>query len=363
MVSVPAYFLTEVVQETGKTSEKKEKEELGDKAPPKQVPKTIESMRVFEETMVDPGDREVQHDEDHDEMAPYFKREVAPKVLITHSNRTVWRIRKFLRELRSTIPSSKVFRRKNIRLKRVIQQAISKDYTHVIVLHHDKTVPNGLIISQLPNGPTAHFRISNVRIRKEIKRCGLHTYHKPEVVLNNFGTRLGHRVGRLFATMFEQDPEFVGRQVVTFHNQRDYIFFRRHRYVFKKNMRVALQELGPRFTLKLRSLQKGTFDTKYGEYEFVHKKSVSRVHDGCIPGTKGFIPGTEGCIPGTKGFIPGTKDFIPGSEGCIHGTGCILVQKGISLKEECILDRNIYLWYRRYCVVLLDKDVQSTVFV
>ncbi|XP_071849938.1 ribosome production factor 1-like [Apostichopus japonicus] len=255
-----------------KLRKKKEKEELGDKAPPKQVPKTIESMRVFEETMVDPGDREVQHDEDHDEMAPYFKREVAPKVLITHSNRTVWRIRKFLRELRSTIPSSKVFRRKNIRLKRVIQQAISKDYTHVIVLHHDKTVPNGLIISQLPNGPTAHFRISNVRIRKEIKRCGLHTYHKPEVVLNNFGTRLGHRVGRLFATMFEQDPEFVGRQVVTFHNQRDYIFFRRHRYVFKKNMRVALQELGPRFTLKLRSLQKGTFDTKYGEYEFVHKR-------------------------------------------------------------------------------------------
>ncbi|XP_020254580.1 ribosome production factor 1-like isoform X2 [Asparagus officinalis] len=31
------------------------------------------------------------------------------------------------------------------------------------------------------------------------------------------------------------------------------------------------EECGPRFTLKLRSLQHGTFDTKGGEYEWVHK--------------------------------------------------------------------------------------------
>lgn len=31
------------------------------------------------------------------------------------------------------------------------------------------------------------------------------------------------------------------------------------------------QECGPRFTLKLISLQHGTFDTKGGEYEWVHK--------------------------------------------------------------------------------------------
>lgn len=32
-----------------------------------------------------------------------------------------------------------------------------------------------------------------------------------------------------------------------------------------------MQECGPRFTLKLTSLQHGTFDTKGGEYEWVHK--------------------------------------------------------------------------------------------
>ncbi|PIO15663.1 hypothetical protein AB205_0144150 [Aquarana catesbeiana] len=98
------------------------------------------------------------------------------------------------------------------------------------------------------------------------------TEHKPEVILNNFTTRLGHSIGRMFASLFPHDPHFVGRQVATFHNQRDYIFFRYHRYLFKSEKKVGIQELGPRFTLKLRSLQKGTFDSKYGEYEWVHKR-------------------------------------------------------------------------------------------
>ncbi|KAF7243365.1 Ribosome production factor 1 [Varanus komodoensis] len=131
---------------------------------------------------------------------------------------------------------------------------------------------DGLVISHLPEGPTAHFRMSSVRLRKEIKRKGKDpTKHQPEVILNNFTTRLGHSIGRMFASLFPHDPQFIGRQVATFHNQRDYIFFRFHRYIFKNEKRVAIQELGPRFTLKLRSLQKGTFDSKFGEYEWIHK--------------------------------------------------------------------------------------------
>ncbi|KAJ7223767.1 hypothetical protein C8J57DRAFT_1391249 [Mycena rebaudengoi] len=55
----------------------------------------------------------------------------------------------------------------------------------------------------------------------------------------------GTAVGRMFQTLFPPLPEFQGRQVVTLHNQRDFLFFRRHR------------EIGPRFTLKLRSMRKG----------------------------------------------------------------------------------------------------------
>jgi hypothetical protein len=33
-------------------------------------------------------------------------------------------------------------------------------------------------------------------------------------------------MGRMFASLFSQDPNFRGRRAVTFHNQRDFIFFR-----------------------------------------------------------------------------------------------------------------------------------------
>ena len=45
------------------------------------------------------------------------------------------------------------------------------------------------------------------------------------------------------------------------------------RYVFKNAKRVNLQELGPRFTLKLKWLQKGTFDRK-GEHEWMFKPEM-----------------------------------------------------------------------------------------
>lgn len=101
------------------------------------------------------------------------------------------------------------------------------------------------------------------------------TGHYPELVLNNFVTRLGHTVGRMFQTLFPPMPEFQGRQVVTLHNQRDFLFLRRHRqvwcslpstgahhvhirrYAFRSEEKVALQEIGPRFTLKMKWLKNG----------------------------------------------------------------------------------------------------------
>uniref|UniRef100_A0A6N2MZJ6 Brix domain-containing protein n=1 Tax=Salix viminalis TaxID=40686 RepID=A0A6N2MZJ6_SALVM len=157
---------------------------------------------------------------------------------------------------------------------------------------------DALLIIGLPDGPTAHFKLSRLVLRKDIKNHGNPTSHEPELVLTNFTTHLGHRIGRLIQSLFPQEPNFRGRRVVTFHNQRDYIFFRHHRYIFEtkeskqgdskgKNREVGkgekntqqkviarLQECGPRFTLKLRSLQHETFDTKGGEYEWVHKPEM-----------------------------------------------------------------------------------------
>lgn len=225
-----------------------------------------------DETIVDPNDEEVAYEEATDEFASYFNRQTSPKILITTSDRPHGRTVRLCEQLSTVIPNSHVYYRGGLALKKIIPQCISRDFTDLIVINEDRKTANGLILSHLPNGPTAHFKMSSVRLCKEIKRRGKDpTEHKPEIILNNFTTRLGHSIGGMFASLFPHDPQFIGRQVATFHNQRDYIFFRFHRYIFKSEKKVGIQELGPRFTLKLRSLQKGTFDSKYGEYEWVHK--------------------------------------------------------------------------------------------
>ena len=100
----------------------------------------------------------------------------------------------------------------------------------------------------------------------------------PELVLSNFSTPLGLSTGRLLQSIFPPLPQIVGRQVVAIHNQRDFIFFRRFRYMFAlreteesrkaaktqgrdEDLRTRMQEIGPRFTLKLRWLKRGALGT------------------------------------------------------------------------------------------------------
>jgi len=162
-------------------------------------------------------------------------------------------------------------------LREISSFAINRSYTAVVVLKEDQKKPTGLSIVHLPSGPTLHFSIANWVEGKKLPGHGNPTNHYPELILNNFRTPLGLLAARLFLTLFPPQPEFQGRQVVTLHNQRDYIFVRRHRYVFRdkrsteksvvgsdgkevrgvENIRAGLQELGPRFTLKLRRVDKG----------------------------------------------------------------------------------------------------------
>ncbi|KAJ3300284.1 Ribosome production factor 1 [Borealophlyctis nickersoniae] len=233
-------------------------------------PKTLETLREFDETVVG-EDVEVFADEETDEFAEYFKG-LPPKILVTTSRRASAKVYEFAEEFVSIFPDAHFVKRgPQFEIKKIVELAVKREYTDLIVINEDKKQPNALTLIHLPNGPTAHFKLSSIKLNKEISGHGKVAAHKPELILNNFNTRLGHTVGRMFASLFPHVPEFKGRQVATLHNQRDFIFFRQHRYVFRNGERCDLQELGPRFTLKLRSLQKGTFDTKYGEYEWVHK--------------------------------------------------------------------------------------------
>lgn len=253
----------------------KEAEALGDKAPPKQIPNTIENMRVPDETTVQANDAEVIGDEKDDEFAPFFTGQMKPKIMITTRPKCSRKLYPFIGDLMQMIPNSFYYPRKQQLVGEMVKDAVSKEFTHLVVLSEKAKVCNGLLVMILPDGPTAYFKLSSFQAGSTIEGHGRPTSHIPELILNNFGTRLGRRVGRFFGSLFPHEPEFEGRQVVTFHNQRDFIFVRHHRYVYKKEgsnrTRARLQELGPRFTLKLKWLQHGIFDSEFGEYEWYHK--------------------------------------------------------------------------------------------
>ncbi|KAI9886523.1 MAG: hypothetical protein M1823_001704 [Watsoniomyces obsoletus] len=165
----------------------------------------------------------------------------------------------------------------NFSVREISKFASNRNYTLLVLLKEDQKRLTGLSLVHLPEGPTFHFSISNWVEGKKLPGHGNPTNHIPELILNNFRTPLGLLTAHLFRSIFPTQPELQGRQVVTLHNQRDYIFVRRHRYVFRdkrpteksvvgpdgkevkgvEEIRAGLQELGPRFTMKLRRIDKG----------------------------------------------------------------------------------------------------------
>lgn len=251
--------------------------------------RTVENSRIEDPTAIGPeGDPEIDREEASDEFASHFHRQRQPKLLITSSFKPGSRVKQLILEMLDVFPIAIYYSRKDYGLKKIVEYAIAEGFTDLVVFNQDRKEVNGMLVCHLPYGPTAQFRLRNLKLRKELVNCGEPTMHKPELVLNNFGSRLGRRIARFFVSLFPQDPQFRGRQVATFHNQRDYIFFRHHRYVFEekekedrtgrvtRKLKTRLQELGPRFTLKLLSLQKGTFDSKYGDYEWTPKRDMRK---------------------------------------------------------------------------------------
>jgi ribosome production factor 1 len=265
----------------------------GAKAPPAKVAKTLDNMREADETTVQADDVEVLADEEDDEFATYFRNEKKPKIMITTRPMPSKKLFPFIAELMGLLGSRAFYYpRKRFNLKDICKWASKHKFTHLMVLGENKGRKkghcDGMIISHLPEGPTFHFKVSSVELGTNLRHAGnmKNNTGTPELLLNNFTTRLGHRVGRFLGSLFPHEPFFKGRRVVTFHNQRDFIFIRHHRYIFNlpgdvvqrnrvvEDAETRLQEIGPRFCLKLKWIQVGTFDSLHGEYEWIHKRKI-----------------------------------------------------------------------------------------
>ena len=147
-----------------KERRKREKEALalGEEEPECKVQKTLDNTREVEETIVKPDDEEVQADEAGDEFAQFFSNEATPKIMITTRPRPSGELLAFISDLLEMVPNAFYYPRKSYTVKQICQWAGNKAFTHLFVLSEKSKECNGIIVSVLPKGPTAFFKVSNV---------------------------------------------------------------------------------------------------------------------------------------------------------------------------------------------------------
>jgi ribosome production factor 1 len=237
-----------------------------------------EQKREADPTLIESDDPELLEELSSDAFSDYSSGSISPKVRITTSGDDESPLIPFGECLQTLIPNSQFERRPSqTSFSSVRESAISDSITDLIVLVAANHEAHTLMHLHLPNGPSAEWRITSIVFPREIPGHATTSHHYPELIMKRFVTRMGKLCARMLRALFPLQPDYVGRRVATFHNQRDFVFFRHYRYVFEGTETAVLQEAGPRFTLRLLWLQEGPFDPSNGQYTFYrrgrHEKS------------------------------------------------------------------------------------------
>ncbi|KAH0981782.1 hypothetical protein GBA52_008959 [Prunus armeniaca] len=204
----------------------------------------------------------------------YVNTQRDSKILLTTSRDPSASLLQFAKELKLVFPNAQQMNRGGQVISEIIETCRAHDFTDVVLFHEHRGVPDGLIISHLPFGPTAYFQLLNVVTRHDIKdkkTVGTMPQVYPHLILNNFRTKLGERTANILKHLFPVSKPDTKR-IITFANQSDYISFRHHTYEKHGGPKsVELKEIGPQFELRLYKIKLGTVDQNEAQTEWVFR--------------------------------------------------------------------------------------------
>lgn len=145
-ISKHLYGRTSDGKETIKTDDEEEKqEEEGQEEDDEQKIEDYESKldkkETEEEELDEDDDTEDDDDDDDDDNKD-------PKILITtHELKISFQTYKLCRELARILPNANYFYRKNLRLSKVIPEAIKRKYSAMIVINEDRKIPSIIFLT------------------------------------------------------------------------------------------------------------------------------------------------------------------------------------------------------------------------
>ncbi|NWW41880.1 IMP4 protein, partial [Panurus biarmicus] len=175
-----------------------------------------------------------------------------PKVMVTTSRDPSSRLRLFAKV------GVARFGRGRAELGALVAACRAAGVTDLLLLHETRGRPDGLTVSHLPHGPTAHFTLSGAVLRQEVGGLGGAPLAAPHLLLLRLDSTLGKRVGTILKHLFPV-PRPDSRRVVTFANEDDVILVRNHVYR-RRGRTVELEEVGPRFQLRPYLIRLGTLE-------------------------------------------------------------------------------------------------------
>ncbi|KAF5333417.1 hypothetical protein D9611_002171 [Ephemerocybe angulata] len=192
-----------------------------------------------------------------------------PKIVITTSRDPSSKLLQFSKEMRLVFPNSHRINRGNYVVKELAEACRANDVTDLIVVHEHRGVPDAMIVSHFPHGPTVYFTLSNVNLRHDIATYKNSTVSEqyPHLIFEGFSSKLGERVQDVLKYLFPV-PKEDSKRVMTFANDSDFISFRHHVFV-KTGRTVELAEVGPRMEMKPYEIRQGTIEQNEAEKEWV----------------------------------------------------------------------------------------------
>jgi U3 small nucleolar ribonucleoprotein protein IMP4 len=99
--------------------------------------------------------------------------------------------------------------------------------TDLIMIHEHRGIPDAMVVSHFPHGPTVLFTLHNVLLRHDVPSGSTSTVSEqyPHLIFDGFSSKLGSRIMSVLKYLFPV-PRDESTRVMTFQNQSDFISFR-----------------------------------------------------------------------------------------------------------------------------------------
>lgn len=193
-----------------------------------------------------------------------------PKILITTSRNPSSKLLQFSKELRLVFPNAHRVNRGTYVMAEIAGACRANAITDLIMVHEHRGIPDALVVSHFPHGPTVLFTLHNVVLRHDVPSGSTSTVSEqyPHLIFDGFSTKLGQRIMSVLKYLFPV-PKDESTRVMTFQNQSDFISFRHHVFVKTSHKEVQLAEVGPRFDLRPYEIRQGTIEQKEADQEWV----------------------------------------------------------------------------------------------